>query len=117
MSHWNQSGGATWRHWASRWIALSFLLACLGGVTACGRHSHGYIVVAAPPPPPRAEVVITSPGETYVWVPGHWRWRSGAYVWIAGSWQRPPRERAVWVEPRYEQRGDGWVYIAGYWRF
>jgi hypothetical protein len=114
MSQSNQGAGLRGRRRALRWVALSFLLVCVGGM-GCAEHVR-YIVVGAPPPPPRAEVVIESPGGVYVWVPGHWRWRSGAYVWMAGSWRRPPHPGAVWVEPRYERRGDGWVYISGYWR-
>jgi hypothetical protein len=76
------------------------------------------IRVNAPPPPLRREVVVTRPGRSHVWVPGHWDWAPGRneYVWVPGAWERPHHRHAVWVGPRWERRGHDTFYIRGHWR-
>jgi hypothetical protein len=97
----------------SRLITASVLSLSFGLVGCAG---SGYYVVAGPPPPLRAELVVSSPGVAYAWVPGYWGWSSGNYVWVGGGWRIPPRRGAIWIAPHHEARGHGWVYVRGYWR-
>ncbi len=89
------------------------------GVTAC---------VSTPPPPAdavyvqiappalRSEMIVTSPGPGYVWVPGSWTWGGAEYVWAGGSWQRPPRDGSHWVVPAWHHTRRGWYRVDGHWR-
>ena len=82
----------------------------------------------APPPPPdavyvktappavRSEVIVTSPGPAYVWVPGSWTWGGAEYVWTGGTWQQPPRAGAHWVAPAWNRTSRGWYRVDSHWR-
>jgi len=74
------------------------------------------IYVGSEPPVARVEVVPTSPGFNYVWVGGHWGWRSNNYYWIPGGWVVPSRGFSVWVPGRWNHDGHGWFWTDGYWR-
>jgi WXXGXW repeat (2 copies) len=75
------------------------------------------VVVRIAPPAPRYEVVPASPGERYVWVPGHWQWVRGRYIWRQGYYVVRPRPRAVWVPAHYTARNGYWTYVPGHWRY
>jgi hypothetical protein len=106
------SSGVRWAR-VARGVTLSLLLAAGAGAVGCAGE---YVAVYGPPPPPRAEVFITSPGASFVWIPGYWHWQAGGYAWVGGAWRVPPHRGAIWVGPRYEARGHGWVYVRGHWR-
>ncbi|HTB62532.1 MAG TPA: hypothetical protein VK737_02995 [Opitutales bacterium] len=81
-----------------------------------GQYTVGSEVVAdTAPPEPMTEVVTTSPGVDFIWIPGVWMWE-GRWVWSAGHWDRPPRPGMVWVGPRYVYRNGAHVFIRGGWR-
>jgi len=92
--------------------ALAFAPAALAGV-----YVSGGVRVYAPLPPVRHEVLITSPGPRYVWVPGYWRWNPypAHYVWVGGSWVLPPYAGAVWVGPHVVYHYHHPYYYGGYW--
>jgi hypothetical protein len=48
------------------------------------------VIVDYPPPPARVERVPPDPGETCVWVDGHWEWRGRQWEWMTGDWVVPP---------------------------
>lgn len=75
-------------------------------------------VAYLPKPPDTLDQGPTSPspGETHVWVPGHWQWRLGHYVWVPGYWAVSQPDR-VWVYPTYYWCPRGWVYCDGYWDY
>ena len=111
------------RHKHSYTLALAILLVASGisssacTVRAASSHAVARVELRHPAPPPlRSEVVVASPGRSYIWVGGHYVWRPGPkkYVWVAGKWTKPPRGKAVWVAPRYDRKRG--VYIAGFWR-
>lgn len=74
------------------------------------------VLVTRAPPVVRVETQTVSPGSSYVWTRGYWRWTGADYVWVPGSWVVRPRVTAVWVEGHWMRRSDGWVWIAGHWR-
>lgn len=69
------------------------------------------VYVGGPPPAAYGEVVVSSPGPGYLWVPGHYSWRHDHWVWIRGAWVLPPQPGAYWVPPQYV--GQQWV--EGHW--
>jgi len=73
------------------------------------------VVADSAPPAPIQEVVTTSPGVEFVWIPGAWLWE-GRWIWGPGRWERPPRPGAVWVPHHYEFRNGAHVFIRGGWR-
>src|SRR5262245_12064636 len=78
-------------------------------------------LVTAPPAmqSPQVEAPSASPGQEYVWVPGHWAWRPilERYVWLPGHWVVPPDRGLVWV-PGHWMWGPriGYHWVEGYWR-
>jgi WXXGXW repeat (2 copies) len=78
--------------------------------------------VARPPMPPpmpaaRTEVQTAQPGPNYVWIPGHYEWRTSerTYVWVPGSWAVQPAGY-IWVPGRWETRPEGSVWVQGHWQ-
>ena len=76
----------------------------------------GPLVVNEAPPPPQIEVVGTSPGKDYVWIPGYWQWKNH-WTWMDGHWAIGPRPNAAWIPGRWVRRTNGgWLWVKGYWR-
>ncbi|MCE5316749.1 MAG: hypothetical protein LLG04_05220 [Parachlamydia sp.] len=67
-----------------------------------------------PPPAAVAEVIPTSPGASYLWVPGHWTWK-GAWYWEKGHWSVRPYPQAIWIPGQWTVRHHGWVWMQGHW--
>ena len=74
------------------------------------------VYVTQAPPTVRVEAQTVSPGPSYAWTPGYWRWSGAGYVWVSGSWVRPPRVAAVWVRGHWVHRPRGYVWVPGHWR-
>ena len=73
--------------------------------------------VQTAPPSPYTEVVPSSPGVGYVWVPGLWLWSGGRYHWRAGAWSLPPAGFSHWTPGGWShQPGRGWYFFGGRWR-
>ncbi len=64
--------------------------------------------------PPAPKVVKRPRRAGYVWVRGHWDWRSGDWVWVDGHWERE-RASYEWEHGRWERQGDRYVWIEGRW--
>ncbi len=73
------------------------------------------IIVAEAPPPPRSEIIVSRPGDDFVWIAGYYEIRGHNRYWVSGHWIRPPRQGVVWISPRWEQRGRNYAFIPGYW--
>jgi len=71
------------------------------------------VVVRVAPPPRRVEVVVASPGPSYLWVAGHYSWMNGQWVWIPGAWVLPPQPATTWVDGRWDGASRTWV--EGHW--
>jgi hypothetical protein len=84
-------------------------------VATTGSDSRETIVTQVPPAV-RIEAQTASPGASYVWTKGYWRWSGAGYQWVPGSWISRPRPAAVWVEGHWLHRGGGWVWVAGRWQ-
>lgn len=69
--------------------------------------------LAPPPAPVEVAPSVPSPGETYVYVPGTWVWRS-RYVWRPGFWV-DHRPGWVWTPAHYRWTPAGYIFIDGYW--
>jgi hypothetical protein len=74
------------------------------------------VVVTRAPPALRVETQTVSPGPSYVWTRGYWRWTGTDYVWVPGSWVVRTSLTAVWVEGYWARRSRGWVWVAGHWQ-
>jgi hypothetical protein len=72
--------------------------------------------VTQAPPATLVEVVPSSPGPAYYWVPGYWAWRGHAWFWVGGAWALRPRPGVVWVGGHWDHRGRGWIWVDGGWR-
>ena len=77
---------------------------------------EGQFVAPGPPPPPPYETITAPPAAGYIWVPGHWYYRSTGWVWAAGYWNLAPYSGAVWVPGHWVWRAYGWVWVPGHWR-
>lgn len=73
---------------------------------------HG-LMMPQPPPPARAETKPDSPGENYVWKPGHWAPAQGEWKWTPGEWAVPPTSISLWIEGTYDPQTQRWS--PGYW--
>src|SRR5450432_898385 len=67
------------------------------------------IVVREAPPPRVVERIDVSPGEGYVWIPGHYIWTENRWVWLTGSWAMPPQPGAYWVDSRWSPESRQWT--------
>ena len=94
-------------HWAG--IALLASLAC------APPPPPGSVVVVREPPRDRVEVIAASPGPSYVWVRGFWRWQRQEYVWVPGRWVRPERGFHKWESGHWRHRHGGWYWVEGHW--
>ena len=75
---------------------------------------HGSIVVRERPLVLREEVIPASPGERFVWRPGHWTWRNG-WTWVPGRYVERPHPEAAWVPGHWAERRWGWAWVPGHW--
>jgi hypothetical protein len=97
-------------------LALGVAAATLWTAACAPVPPPGVVYVRTRPPGPVAEVVATSPGPDYVWVPGYHRWNGSAYVWVKGEWRHPPRAHARWVAGHWVEHKNGWYWVEGHWR-
>jgi hypothetical protein len=67
------------------------------------------------PPPMQQEVMSAQPGTHFVWIPGHWGWKSHEYVWMAGYWANPQPGRN-WVSGNWAKSGKHWKWNPGHWQ-
>ena len=65
-------------------------------------------------PLPRLETIPPSPGQSYEWVHGSWKWNGYAFRWIRGKYQqrRPPSFR--WVKGHWEGSPTNARFVPGY---
>jgi hypothetical protein len=71
-------------------------------------------IIPTAPPIAKNEQMSPSPGEHYVWVPGHYSPVQRVWTWIPGKWSLPPDPRAVWIPGRYDVQTKRWT--PGYWQ-
>lgn len=72
--------------------------------------------VSTAPPNLLDEKAPPSPGASYFWIPGYWRWDDGVgeYVWYGGRWQAQDPDW-VYVPARIIWRSEGYIFIPAYW--
>lgn len=99
--------------------AVALVTACSPVTPAQAADTVTVVEVApAAPPTERAEVIVVSPGPSYVWARGHWYWNSVQWVWVRGHYiiGRPGWR---WAHPTYVVRGPywhrHWHYVPGRW--
>ncbi len=71
-----------------------------------------------PAPPERIDYGPTSPspGGSYVWAPGCWRWVDRSYYWQPGYWVLT-QPNWIWTPSYYSYTPRGYVFIGGYWDY
>ena len=93
---------------------LLVIISLVAGATMFNGCGPSRYTVAEQPVAPAYERPV-SPGPTYVWVDGDWRWRGGRYAYTNGYWARPRGGRnyatGTWVHG-----GRGYYWRRGYWR-
>jgi WXXGXW repeat (2 copies) len=94
---WRTPGYDAFPHWSA---------CCYGQVAYAGRE----------PPSTPIEVIPDSPGASYVWVGGHWRWQNDDFAWVKGGWEQPAPKTHEWIAGRWDFDRHGWYYIAGRWQ-
>ena len=55
-----------------------------------------------------------SPGDTYVWLCGHWEWKNNGYAWKRGHWERQKADH-YWKAGYWELENGEWTFHAGVW--
>lgn len=73
-------------------------------------------VLAAPRvrPPPYHETIPPSPGHSYEWAPGHWKWGGAKFTWARGRYiqRRPWTYR--WTKGHAEGHGGTEKWVPGF---
>lgn len=87
----------------------------IGGCVGNPPPAEGAIWVGFAPPRAPAEERPRSPGRTYVWIAGYYRWTDTEYVWVPGHWEAPPRPRAHWKRGQWYRGNRGWYWVEGHW--
>jgi hypothetical protein len=61
---------------------------------------------------------VAAPGQSYFWIPGHWKWApyEDRYVWQPGYWAAYQTDW-IWVPATYAWTPRGFVYVPGYWDY
>jgi hypothetical protein len=84
------------------------------GVVVGGGHvqvnTHG--PRQAPPP-----IRVENPGPArggYMWIRGHYEWRTNNYEWIPGHWERE-KAGQVWYDGEWQLQGGVYVWQPGRW--
>ncbi len=94
-----------------RLLVILSLVAGLAVFTGCGPSRN---TVTTQPVAPVYERPV-SPGATYVWVDGDWRWQRGNYVYSNGYWSKSKPNR-TWVGGTWVNTPKGYYWKKGYWR-
>lgn len=66
-------------------------------------------------PPPKFETVPPSPGKSYEWAAGFWRWTGGRFVWVKGRYKVHRAWSHRWVKGHAEGSGGLEKWVAGYY--
>jgi hypothetical protein len=66
-------------------------------------------------PPPKHETIPPSPGRSYEWSPGAWKWSGSRFVWVRGRYKvrRPWTYR--WVKGHFEGSGGTEKWVRGFY--
>ena len=72
-------------------------------------------IVEQEPPAPKLELIPKEPGSDYIWIRGHWAWKSG-WTWEEGYWVQRPAPDIQWMDGNWARHGKGWIWIPGHWR-
>ncbi len=66
-------------------------------------------------PPPKHETVPPSPGRSYEWAPGAWRWNGSFFVWTRGRYmvRRPWTYR--WIRGHAEGSSSLEKWVPGFY--
>ena len=74
-------------------------------------------MLPAPPlrPAPKHETVPPSPGKSYEWAAGFWKWDGSRFNWIRGRYKghRPWTYR--WIKGHREGTPENQKWVAGYY--
>jgi len=73
------------------------------------------IVISVGPPQIPVYAQPPSPGEAFVWAPGHWGRNPSGYAWIEGSWLMPPSPGMLWTPGYWRPQPGGFAWQAGRW--
>jgi hypothetical protein len=100
-----------------RRIAAPLLLgaAVLAPAACVPKPPPNTVYVNVAPPKPIEESQGVSPGTSYVWTKGYYRWDGTTYIWVDGGWKRPPRAGAVWISGTWKHSRKGWYWVEGRW--
>jgi hypothetical protein len=76
-----------------------------------------YAVIESEPPAEIIETPSPSPGNTYYWQKGYWKWENG-WKWKTGVWVVRPTSQAIWVPGCWvkHHHRHGWYWVEGHWQ-
>jgi hypothetical protein len=64
-------------------------------------------------PPPRLETVPPSPGRSFEWVHGFWRWTGTRFTWIHGRYKARRPWSYRWIKGHFEGSDGNEKWVAG----
>lgn len=76
--------------------------------------SPAEIYVEQAPPAVIVETRTVSPGPSYVWIDGYWKWNKD-WKWVKGKWVIKPSPQAVWIAGSWEKKHHHWTWREGHW--
>jgi hypothetical protein len=65
-------------------------------------------------PPPRFQSVPPSPGPSYEWAKGYWKWNGHAWVWVRGRFVQRRPWTCRWIKGHREGSGGLERWVPGY---
>ena len=92
------------------------LASALVALTACSPPPPATVWVKVAPPPPEVEFLTPAPAAGFVWVRGYHAWDGNTYVWVPGAWRYPPRPHAAWKPGHWRHGRHGWYWVEGRWK-
>ncbi len=100
----------------SKKLIVLLVFVALIGLLVAGCTVYEEIVFEVPPDP-RYEERSQKPGSVYIWISGHWGWKSKLhkYKWISGHWAKKQSGKR-WVSGHWKKHRGGWIWVPGHWK-
>lgn len=105
------------RHWvAGNWAQVQGGYQWVSGYWAPNDQQTAQQYLPEPPKSLESGPSSPSPGDDYVWIPGHWQYQSQDYAWSPGYWSQGQAD-STWVPDYYNWTPNGYLPAGGYWDY
>ena len=98
---------------AARMARRAMLAALLYSLPAPRAQAQDVMPMPRVRPPPRLETVPPSPGHSYEWAPGAWKWNGANFMWVHGRYKARRPWSYRWGKGHFEGSGASEKWVAG----